>query len=162
MPERKLISLCGLLREIGSQFPSNPPRLAFVCLRDFGCCSDVSRYQVPIALGEVLRSSGLQLKVDLAPAVNTHECTALIVRVARALCGHYGLRTDADLHRALHYTVSIFHMHMSPAASSVAQRELEWVSYESFLSQYEPDRILGFRRGGARNDASTILRTTRS
>ena len=32
---------------------SNPPKLAFACLRDFECCSDVSRYQVPVALREV-------------------------------------------------------------------------------------------------------------
>jgi hypothetical protein len=146
MPGKKLISLFGLLREIGNQFPSNPPKLGFVCLRDFSCCSEVSRYQVLLALRAVLRSSGLHLEVGLTPPDNYRECTALILRVARAFCGHYGPHTDADLHRALYYTVSIFHMHMSPAPSSVAQRELESLSYKDFLNQYEPHRILGFKR----------------
>ncbi len=145
MPGKTLISLIGVLREIRNQFPSNPPKLHFVCLRDFSCCSEVSRYQVLLALRAVLRSSGLHLEVDLMPPDNNRECTTLILRVARAFCGH-GPHTDADLHRALYYTVSIFHMHMSPAPSSVAQRQLESVSYEGFLNQDEPHRILGFKR----------------
>jgi hypothetical protein len=146
MPGQTSITLSGLLQEIRDQFPSNPPRLGFVCLRHFDCCADVSRNQVPLALAEVIRSSGLPLDVHLTPVSNARECTRLILRVARALCDRRGARTDADFHRAVYYTVSIFHARMSPAPSSEQQRELERMSYADFLDQYEPHRILGFRR----------------
>ena len=146
MPGQTSITLSGLLQEIRDQFPSNPPRLGFVCLRHFECCADVSRNQVPLALAEVIRSSGLRLDVHLTPVSNARECTRLILRVAKALCERQGPFTDADLHRALYYTVSIFHGRMSPAPSSEQQRELERMSYDDFLDQYEPHRILGFRR----------------
>jgi hypothetical protein len=98
MPGQTSITLSGLLQEIRDQFPSNPPRLGFVCLRHFDCCADVSRNQVPLALAEVIRSSGLPLDVHLTPVSNARECTRLILRVARALCDRRGARTDADFH----------------------------------------------------------------